>query len=270
MSSTERLHAMFAEACLGVDAPETFERDLRSFLAQHAIDADDAEALLASKRRLGLYRRLVRHNIVAIIGNMLERTKARLEHHGAGVFDRTVDAFIAERGPRTPHLRDVPREFLSWAAPRWRDDARLPAWIVDCAELELVDFTIGVAPRPAPPPPLADVAADRPLVFADPVAIVRLAFAVHALSSSDVAAEPEARPTALLVYRDAAHHTRFLDLSPLAAAILERLLAGAPLAQAMVQAAQAGGHALDQAVLDGAARLLADLGERGVLLGARG
>ncbi|AKV03034.1 hypothetical protein AKJ09_09697 [Labilithrix luteola] len=270
MSSTERLHALFAEACLGVDASESFERDLRGYLAKHAVDAEDAAAILASKRRLGLYRRLVRHNIVNVIAAMLERTKARLEHHGAGAFDGSVDAFIAERGPRTPHLRDVPREFLTWAAPRWRDDARLPSWIADHAELELVDFTIGVAPRPAPPPPLVDVAADLPLVFAEPVAIVRLAYAVHALSVNDVAAEPDARASALLVYRDAEHQTRFLDLSPLAAAILERLLAGAPLAQAMVQAAQAEGHALDQAVLDGAARLLADLGERGVLLGARG
>jgi hypothetical protein len=37
----------------------------------------------------------------------------------------------------------------------------------------------------------------------------------------------------------------------------------------MVDACAARGEALDNAVLAGAARLLADLGERGVLLGAR-
>ena len=44
---------------------------------------------------------------------------------------------------------------------------------------------------------------------------------------------------------------------------------GRPLAQAMVEACAASGHEMDDAVLGGAARLLADLGERGVLLGAR-
>jgi hypothetical protein len=163
----------------------------------------------------------------------------------------------------------VPSEFLAWAAPRWRDDARVPAWLVDYAELELVDFTVGVAPRPPPPPELADVTADRALVFGDPRVIIHLGWAVHLVPGDDVKAVPEERAVDLLVYRDARHCTRMLDLTPLAAAILERLFAGRPLAQAMVEACASSNHPLDDAVLSGAARLLADLGERGVLLGAR-
>ena len=169
---------------------------------------------------------------------------------------------------RTPHLRDVPSEFLTWAGPRWRsDDARVPRWLADYAEYELVDFTIGVAPRPAPPPPLAEVTAQRALVFADPRVIVHLGWAVHLLPQDDLTAAPEERAVSLRVYRAAAHQTRFLDLSPLAAAILERLFVGSALAQAMVEACTSSGHPLDNAVLAGAAALLADLGERGVLLG---
>jgi uncharacterized protein len=176
---------------------------------------------------------------------------------------------MAEVGPKTPHMRDVPSEFLAFAAPRWRKDDRLPAWIADYAELELYEFTIGVAPRPAPPPPLADVAPDRALVFGDPRALVRLGWAVHEVPQDDLLATPEKRATTILVYRDAEHRTRFLDLTPLAALILERLFTGSPLAKAMVDACEAGKHPLDDTVLAGAARLLADLGERGVLLGAR-
>lgn len=283
MSAIARLQGMMASACFGKDADVAFNRDLASFLASHEVPAEDVEALLASPRRLGLYRKLVRHNVIGVIETMLEHTRARLEARVPGELERSIAAFLDEVGPRTPHLRDVPSEFLAFAAPRWRDRIatcdreatgdvaakRLPPWIVDYAELELVDFTIGVAPRPLPPPPLAEVTADRPLVFADPRRLIHLEWAVHLVPRDDVFAEPEERPVTILVYRDHEHCSRFLELTPLAAAILERLFAGEALGAAMVSACQAKAHPLDDAVLAGAARLLADLGERGVLLGAR-
>jgi hypothetical protein len=262
------LHAMLADACFG-DSEAAWGGDLAAYLAKHGVEAEDAEAILASPRRLGLYRQLVRHNVSHVIGMMLERTRARLEVYVPDGLDRSVAGFLAEQGPRTPHLRDVPSEFLAWASPRWRADARIPTWLVDYAELELVDFTMGVAPRPAPPPPLADVTANRSLVFGDPRVNVHLEWAVHLVPAEDVQAVPEQRPVDLLVYRDAAHCTRYLDLSPLAAVILARLFEGMPLAQALKVACESSGVALDDSVLGGAARLLADLGERGVLLGAR-
>ncbi len=268
-TATERLQAMMANACFGKDAQASFEADLAGFLASHGIAREDADALLASPRRLGLYRRLVRHNVTSVIETMLEHTRARLERQLPGELDRAIAAFLDEVGPRTSHMRDVPAEFLAYAAPRWRADERLPRWISDFAELELLDFTIGVAPRPMPPPPLADVAVDRPLVFADAKRLVHLGWAVNEVPRDDLEAEPVERPVSILVYRDGEHRTRFLELTPLAAAILERLFAGDALGSAMVSACEEKAHPLDDAVLGGAARLLADLGERGVLLGAR-
>ncbi len=266
--SVTSLHAMIADACFG-DSEAAVNDDLAAYLAKHGVEPEDAEAILASPRRLGLYRQLVRHNVVHVIGVMLERTRARLDVYAPGELERSMAGFLAEQGPRTPHLRDVPSEFLAWASPRWRTDPRIPAWMADYAALELVDFTIGVAPRPAAPPPLADVTADRALVFGDPRVIVHLEWAVHLVPAEDATAVPERRPVDLLVYRDAQHCTRFLDLSPLAAVILARLFEGLPLAKALTVACESSGHALDDSVLGGAARLLADLGERGVLLGAR-
>ncbi len=266
---SEKLHAMIAEACFGLDADARFEGDLRAFLGEHGLDAEDVDALIAGPRRLGIYRRLLRNNVINVLTAMLERTQARVDAIVPGAFERTIDEWLAAVGPRTPHLRDVPSELLAWAAPRWAEDARLPAWIVDYAELELADFTIGVAPRPAPPPPLGEVAADRPLVFGDPRRLVRLGWAVHEMLSDDLRAAPEKREVAILVYRDGEHRVRYLDLTPLAAAILDELFRGRPLAEAMVEACRAAGAPLDQSVLEGAAKLLADLGERGVLLGAR-
>jgi hypothetical protein len=264
--SVERLHALIADACFG-DSEDALAGDAGAYLAKHGVEGEDAEAMLAGggSRRLGLYRQLVRHNVVNVASTILEHTRARLDAHVPDEFARSVAAFLAAVGPRTPHLRDVPAELLAWAAPRWREDARIPAWLVDHAELELVDFTIGVAPRPPAPPPLADVTADRALVFGDPRVIVHLDWAVHERRGE----EPEKRAVHLLVYRDAQHAVRYLELTPLASQILELLFAGRPLAAAMVEACAASGQAMDDSVLGGAARLLADLGERGVLLGAR-
>jgi hypothetical protein len=268
MSASERLQAMIAHACLGEDAAAAFDTDLTGFLASHGVAAEDAEALLGAPRRLGLYRKLVRHNVTAVIETMLERTHGRIEARSPGELARAISVFLDKVGPRTPHLRDVPAEFLAFTAPRWQKDTRLPRWIVDHAELELVDFTIGVAPRPPPPPPLAEVAADRSLVFGGPKTLVRLGWAVHDMPAG-LHGEPDERPVTILVYRDNEHRSRFLDLTPLAAKILECLFAGDALARAMVNACAATGHPLDDDVLGGAARLLADLGERGLLLGAR-
>jgi len=80
---------------------------------------------------------------------------------------------------------------------------------------------------------------------------------------------PEARAVTLLVYRDDAHAARFLELSPLAGAIATHLIAGEPLGAALGAACAETGHTLDDAILADTARLLADLGDRGVLLGAR-
>jgi hypothetical protein len=97
---------------------------------------------------------------------------------------------------------------------------------------------------------------------------MHLAWAVNVMPPEDLRAAPEARPVSVLVYRDAEHRTRYLELTPLASAILERLFAGDALGPAMVAACKAKDHPLDDQVLAGAAQLLADLGERGVLLGA--
>ena len=267
LSATANMQAAFAKACFGSD--RAFDTDLAAFLAAHEVAPEDAAALVAAPRRLALYRRLIRHNVTGVIDTMLELTRARLEVYVPGELDRTVSAFLEEVGPRTSHLRDVPSEFLAFAVPRWRADQRLPAWMADHAELELSDFTIGVAPRPLPPPPLDEVAIDRALVFADPKQLIHLGWTVNRMARDDLRAVPEQRDVTIIVYRDAEHRSRFLELTPLAGAILERLLGGAPLGQAMVAACEAKSHPVDDVVLAGAARLLADLGERGVLLGAK-
>jgi hypothetical protein len=267
--TSAKVHEMIANACLGLDADARFAADLRGYLVAHGLDRDDVEAMLAAPPRLAVYRRLVRNNVTTVLHRTMPRTRARLEAARAGAFDRAFDAFLDDVAPRTHYLRDVPLEFLAWAAPRWRADASLPAYAADLAAHELVHFEIGAAPRSRESPELDEVALDRALVFAEPVRLVRYAFAVHELPSDvDDTSAPAARDVALLVYRDAEHAVRFLELTPLAAAIGERWLAGEELGAAIAAACDALGVARTESLLVEIARLLSDLGARGVVLGA--
>jgi hypothetical protein len=86
---------------------------------------------------------------------------------------------------------------------------------------------------------------------------------------SDPDEEPASERTQLLAYRDrASHRVRYLQLVPFAAATIEHLMRSQPLQDALREAAVDLGEALDDDKLASAAELLADLVERGVVLGA--
>jgi hypothetical protein len=259
-----RLEEMIAAACFQVGSEAAFTADLRGFLESHGVEAEDVAAILAAPPRLALYRRLIRNNVTGVTEKMLKRTRARMDSALPGAFEASFGSFLEEVGPRTHYLRDVPDEFLEWVLPRWKVRTDLPAWISDYARYELAEFQVAAALAPAPPE-VTEVSPDRPLVFAEPVRLMRFAYAVHELSrDDDDRSEPAARASALLVYRDDDHVVQWLELTPFAAAITERLLRGRAIVGAVGDAAtELGAKA---GVLD-VAQFLADLGERGVLLG---
>jgi hypothetical protein len=245
-----RWHRAIAEACL----------------------ADVSDAPLAP--RLALYRRLVRNNLTGVTEKMLPRTRARLNEREA-FFDASFGEFLANRGPRTHYLRDVPHEFLAWAEASWSALIRagkLPRWALDLARHELAEYAIAAAPdarTQLPQAPVQDIALDRPIFFAEPVRVVRYAFAVHELLEDPAdRTEPAARAVALLVYRDAANDVEQLELSPLGAALTERLLAGSSLGEAVTAACAALGLRRTEAIVGDVSALLANLADRGVVLGA--
>jgi len=212
--------------------------------------------------RIGVYRSLVRRGILGAVRAQMPRVAARL---GAR-FEATVDRWIDEALPSSPYLRDAAAELIGWAAPRWAEDPAVPPWMADLGWYEVARFEVAAAAAPGEPSGVP-LALDRAVSFGGGARVARYTWAVHRLSE-DAADEPTAEPTALLLYRDGAHEVRFLVLSPLAAAILERLVGGAGLGAAVTEACVALGEPLGEAVLRGTAEVLADLGARGVVLGA--
>lgn len=221
--------------------------------------------------RLLVYRQLIRRQVRGVLADLLPRTAAA---RGQAVFDADADAWLAELGPRSRLLRDLPGEFATWAAPRWSIEhvpagmPQAPAWLGDLARHELLTHEVGAAPLrpPADPRPFA---LDARLEFDPSARLGRFGFAVHELTDEPDAA-PRREPTALLLYRDREHAVRTLHLSPLAEALLDALLVrGTTVEQAVREAAAATGSALDGELLGRVSVLLADLGERGAVIGAR-
>ncbi|HEY3817292.1 MAG TPA: DUF2063 domain-containing protein [Polyangiaceae bacterium] len=263
------LQRAIADACLGADAGEEIAKDLRGWLQKRGVPADDVEAILAAPPRLGVYRSLVRNGLSSVVLRMLPRTRARMNVACGGRFDQDLAAFVDEVGPRTHYLRDVPAEYLAWAGPRWRADPGVPGYLPDLATHEVAQFAVGAAAAALRAPEVAEVGIDRPLAFLESLRILHHDWAVHELSADEDAVDaPARRDVHLLAYRDADHVVRWLEVTPLAAAILALLVAGEPLGEAVGRACATASTA-PAAVLTDIARLLADLGERGVLLGAR-
>ncbi len=266
---TDALERALADACLGEHAGEAVANDLRGFLETRGVAADDVDAIVAAPHRLAVYRSLVRNGLAGVVVRMLPRTRARLNAACAGRFDADLDRFLAELGPRTHYLRDVPRELFAWVQPRWAVDPLVPAYLVDLATHELASFAVAASEgRPQEQAP-DEVAPGRALVFVDSARLLHYGWAVHELPADETATEtPARREVHLLAYRDAGHAVRWLEMSPLASAIVGRLLEGELLASA-IESACGEYRTAPAAVAGDIARLLADLAERVVVLGAR-
>lgn len=245
-------------------APERIREDPRAWLAQAGVQGADLDAMAdLDPRRLLLYRKLVRRGLADSIRRQIPRVAARL----GPAWDATIERFFNEELPRSHYLRDVAFELVDFAAPIWAADPSLPAYTIDLARHELLAFEVSCEPRYAEPTG-APLDLDRPVRFDPAARLRRYEHAIHRLSAElDARDLPPREPTSLLAYRDADHDVRYLELTPLAAGVVERLLQGHALRAAVTSACANLAIPMDDHVLASIAALLADLADRGVLLG---
>lgn len=248
------------------DAVARRAADRAGWLAERGLDVADARSFSeVDDQAFFVYRRLIRGTIRTAVGTELPRTRDLLPHR----FDADVEAFVSAELVRSHYIRDAAFEFLEFVAPRWRGAADVPAFAEDLARFELVSFESAAAHPPAGTPPRGAVEAkldlEAPVVFDETVRVVRFGHPVHELAEG--ARELAARPTWLLIYRDDEFELRTLELTELAARIVEELIKGATLKTAIVGACTAMGAQLTAPLLEDVARVLADYAERGILLG---
>jgi hypothetical protein len=257
------LEGVFAELVLG---PALTRPELLALCEKHGVSSADTAALGESSERLQVYRELVRSNLREALQLSIPRSMARL----GPVFDEYFDRFLQERGPRTHYLRDVTPELLAFCAPLWSGDVRVPSYLAELALHESLHIEVSALPALPRGHVAAPLALEQGVELGAALKLVHYRHAVHELPDDETdRGVPEARSVSLLVYRSPEHEVRYLELSPLACGIVERLLSGDTLGTAVREAAAAAGSALTEAVLAGAAKLLADLAERGVVRGPR-
>lgn len=259
------LESAFAELILGARLDPDDTAGLDAWLGRHGVAPDDALAIREQEiRGLLVYRKLVQGTLRDAVELGIPRSMARL----GPLFDEYFARFLAERGPTTHYLRDVTTELLDFCAPLWANDPRVPAYLLELARLEALRIEIAAAPPRSEPEALAPLELDAGLAFSEAQRLLYCCYRVHELSESlEDRSLPEHSPTQLLVYRSPDHMVRYLELTPLAAAIVSRLQAGESLKDSLLGATRAAGTELDDATLSGAATLLADLSARHVLLG---
>ncbi len=257
----QALEDLLAELLLG--GPPTLD-SLASACRRRGIEQADAEALAESFERLLVYRELVRGNLRRAVQLSIPRTMARL----GAVFDEYFDRFLLERAPRTHYLRDVTGELLDYCAPLWLEDTRVPRFLCELAYHEALHIEVSALPTLARDHVAAPLSLEAGVALSDAVRLVSYRYAVHDLpASEDDRTEAAERPVLLLVYRSPEHEVRYLELTPLAYGIARSLLEGQALGRAVARAAEEAGTPLTEAVLSGAAQLLADLAQRGVVRG---
>lgn len=247
------------------NAPERIRQDRRAWLAEVGFEGRDIDAMAGlDERRLLLYRKLVRRGLRAAIRAEIPRTAARL----GPAFERFTELYFERGLPSSPYLRDVAFEFVTWVTAPLLEDPSLPRYLIDLAWHELRDFEVACDPREDGEPTGLSIELDRAVRFRAGTAVARYNHAIHRLDADlDARDEPAPVKTALLVYRDSQYEIRYLELTPLAATILDHLMAEETLRSAVLRACAEHTNPVDGAVLEGTARLLSDLGERGVLLG---
>jgi hypothetical protein len=261
----QALERAMAELVLGRAIPPGDPRAVEEWLSRNRVSSDDADALRKAVAGLSVYRTLVRERLYDAVTLAIPRTRARL----GSLFEEYFERYLAEQGPRTHYLRDVTTEFLDFIAPLVATDSRAPPWALDLARHEALDIIVGSLVDEPRSGVLPELDPDRGLFFSATARIVRYGFAVHRLSGDPTdTSEPERVGTALFVHRNPEHEVRYLELTALAAKILERLLAGETLRLALDLGTRDERVSLDAAVLEGTARVLSDLAERGAVLGA--
>lgn len=257
-----------AAAIQHLDAPTALADNFERFLGQFELDDHDRASLLhAGPERLLVYRQLVHNRMRKATREYIPRTVAR---RGVEPFKTDFATFIAEAGARTPYLRDVPEAFVTWIEPRWRNDGSVPAYLIDLAKHELLETTVPNDYRGGEAHSGHPIALEKRLRWDTAARLMRYSYAVHRLSSDEHdRTEPVHEPTQMLVYRDANSSPRYLELTTLAAAMIETLMIEQhPMEAGLRLACERVGLSLGDDELNIAATLLSDLADRGVMLGA--
>jgi len=253
----ERLRALqrtFTDLLLDADGEEAFLADPAAFGAARGLGEADQQALAGFRRRMRVYRDLVRGALEDPLPDCFPFTHRILDE--AGAWKDCVDAFIASRAVQSPYYRDINPTFVAWLADSGWGRDRWPFLLAlahfEWMELEVLRWPETEAPEGlgAEPDP-----ALRPVFDG---AFRNLAYGWRVHESSEAAPIPPEGATHLVCFRDKDLDFRVLEVDPRSSAFLARSLEGEPIGPAARAAGLPASDALE---------LLARLHREGAILG---
>jgi hypothetical protein len=248
-----------------------YQKKVRDVCLARAASADDLAALGHEAWRWEAYRRMVRTRFHETIDHCYGRL---IEAIGLARFHALTDRFFAESPPRSPYLRDVPGEFLAFLerSPGSLATAeRLPPYAVDLARFEWAELDTAYTSEERRAAPVAPFDMNLPAVLTPAHRVLRLTYAVNRAGDVPGWEGLTPSPLSLCLYREpSTHDVTTLELLPIEAALLEEMSrADRPLAAVVRDVAAREGATLDVPFVDALSTFLANLIERGVVLGSR-
>jgi hypothetical protein len=254
--------------------------DTRSFLSYQAelrdalFASDPPETVFAAfgenPARWKVYRRMVRARLTESIEHGFERLVVAV---GPDRFREIIGRFLAEAPPRSHYLRDVPSEFFHFFQEKGDALMRaygLPAYTLDLARYEWAELETAYSFDEAGALETGPLDMQAVAVLTPAHRLLELAYPVHRTGSGGGDETMQAAPFSLCLYRDPkTHEVAVLELTPVTAAMLSLMERRTlPLVEVVRKAAEAVGATVDIAFVEALSTLLADLTERGVLLGS--
>ena len=221
-----------------------------------------------SQQRFRVYRRMARHRLSDVIEGSFPRLRLALEG-----LEPYLERWFDESPPRSPYIRDIAGEFAKWLSNA--ELTGVPPWLNELAAFEWATLDVQHAHEEESAEHVREIGEldfARPAILTPAHRILRTHYAVHRIPEHAERIDGvEEAPFALCIYRDpASHEARVLELSPIAAAIIEEVRTGdRPVVDAVRAASVREGFAIDGPFVEAFSELVADLAERGVWLGAK-
>ncbi|MBW2500444.1 MAG: putative DNA-binding domain-containing protein [Deltaproteobacteria bacterium] len=254
----------------GSRAPSTLAERQIAFVS-HLRDPDrSGPPSDVEPRRMAIYRDLLFANVENLLASNFPVLRSITPEPR---WRALVRGFLAEHEARTPLFHRIAVELLAYLDGREEVPPDEPPFVRELAHYEWMETEIGLSPLEAD---LEGVDLEGDLLEGVPVLSplarrLEYVYAVHRIGLDEQPSEQGARPTHLVVYRDAEERVRFLEITPMTARLLELIEAEPERSgRAHLEGIALESPGLDRAALhSGGQAALEALRERGVLLGSR-
>ncbi len=187
-------------------------------------------------QRLNVYAALLFNNVQDFLQRQLPITHALLSED---CWHDVLRQFYAQHACQSPYLRDIAGEFVQWLSPRFTTlpIATLYPYLLELVHFEWVEIALLLDDSAiAWQPTLTPLSADTAYAFNPVLLLQTYQYPVQRISATWQPAQPDT--SYVLRVRHTAGHVETIVLNALTAQLLEQLLQGQTLHQALTTLAQ--------------------------------